>query len=85
MERLYKGGILAVAGERRVRGAVERTYVLAAGGTSLMPEDMATASPEDHLGYSTTFAVGLIAQFERYLRGPRIDPPATGPATAGWF
>jgi hypothetical protein len=78
IERLHRGGILAVAGERRVRGAVERTYVLAAGGASLSPEDLAEATREEHLGYFATFAAGLIAQFERYLQRPEIDLVADG-------
>jgi hypothetical protein len=78
LERLHRGGVLAIASERRVRGAVERTYVLAAGGASLSPEDLANATREEHLGYFTTFAVGLIAQFERYLQRPEIDLVADG-------
>ena len=73
IEKLYRGGALAVAAERRVRGAVERTYVLAEGGASLSPEDLAKASRDDHLGYFTAFAAGLISQFERYLERSEID------------
>jgi DNA-binding transcriptional ArsR family regulator len=78
LERLRQGGVLAVASERRVRGAVERTYVLAAGGATLSPEELANASRDDQLGYFTTFAVSLIAQFERYLRRPEVDRVADG-------
>src|SRR5450759_2000666 len=63
IDRLYRGGALAVAAERRVRGAVERTYVLAEGGASVSPKDLAKSSRDDHLGYFTAFAAGLIAQF----------------------
>jgi DNA-binding transcriptional ArsR family regulator len=73
IERLYRGGALAVAAERRVRGAVERTYVLAEGGISLSPEDLAKSSRDDHLGYFTAFAAGLIAQFEQYLERSEMD------------
>ena len=73
IERLYQGGALAIAAERRVRGAVERTYVLAEGGASLSPEDLAKSSRDDHLGYFTAFAAGLIAQFEQYLERSEID------------
>ena len=78
IERLHRGGVLAVAGERQVRGAVERTYVLAAGGSTLTPEDLAQATRDEHLGYFTAFAAGLIAQFERYLQRPEIDLVADG-------
>jgi hypothetical protein len=64
---------LAIAAERRVRGAVERTYVLAEGGSSVSPEDLAKSSRDDHLGYFTAFAAGLIAQFEQYLERSEID------------
>jgi hypothetical protein len=73
IERLYRGGALAVAAERRVRGAVERTYVLAEGGASVSPEDLAKSSRDDHLGYFTAFAAGLIAQFQQYLERSDID------------
>ena len=73
IERLYQGGALAVASQRRVRGAVERTYVLAEGGASLSPEELAKSSPDEHLGYFTAFAAGLIAQFEQYLERSEID------------
>jgi hypothetical protein len=73
IERLYRGGALAIAAERRVRGAVERTYVLAEGGAALSPEDLAKSSRDDHLGYFTAFAAGLIAQFEQYLERSEID------------
>jgi DNA-binding transcriptional ArsR family regulator len=73
IERLYRGGALAVAAERPVRGAVERTYVLAEGGASLSPDELARSSREDHLGYFTAFAAGLVAQFEEYLERSEAD------------
>ena len=73
IERLYRGGVLAIAAEQRVRGAVERTYVLVEGGASLSPADLAKASRDDHLGYFTVVAAGLIAQFEKYLERSEID------------
>ena len=73
IERLFQGGVLAIAAEKRVRGAVERTYVLAEGGASLSPEDLAKASHDDQLGYFTAFAAGLIAQFDQYLQSADVD------------
>src|SRR5215467_4010514 len=70
IERLHRGGVLAVAGER--------PYVLAAGGSTLTPEDLAQATRDEHLGYFTAFAAGLIAQFERYLQRPEVDLVADG-------
>src|SRR6202030_2077276 len=73
IERLYRGGALAISAERRVRGAVERTYVLAEGGSSVSPDDLAKSSRDDHFGCFTAFAAGLIAQFEQYLERSEID------------
>jgi len=73
IERLYRGGVLAIVSERRVRGALERTYVLAEGSASLSPEDVAKSSRDDHLGYFAAFAAGLIAQFGQYLDRSKID------------
>lgn len=73
IQRLYRGGALAVAAERRVRGAVERTYVLVEAGVSLSAADLSRSSRDDHLLYFTAFAAGLIAQFEQYLQRTRID------------
>src|SRR5260370_31839500 len=79
IERLFQGGVLAIAAEKRVRGAVERTYVLAEGGASLSPEDLAQASRDDHLGYFTAFGAGLIAHVEQYLQRAKIDFLKDGP------
>jgi len=73
IDRLYRGGALAIGAERKVRGAVERTYVLAEGGASVSPEDLAMSSRDSHLGYFTAFAAGLIAQFKQYLERSDID------------
>jgi hypothetical protein len=78
IDRLHRGGVLAVASERRVRSTIERTYVLAAGGSSVSPEELANATRDEQLGYFTTFAAGLIGQFERYLQRPEIDMLADG-------
>jgi hypothetical protein len=73
IERLFQGGVLAIAAEKRVRGALERTYVLADGGASLTAEDLTKASHDDQLGYFTAFAAGLIAQFDQYLQSADVD------------
>jgi hypothetical protein len=73
IERLFLGGVLAIAAEKRVRGAVERTYVLAEGGASLSPEDLARASREDQIGYFAAFVSGLIAQFDQYLQRADLE------------
>src|SRR5260370_34117465 len=73
IERLFQGGVLAIAAEKRGRGAVERTDVLAEGGASLSPEGLAQGSRDDQLGYFTAFAAGLIAPCEQYPERAHID------------
>lgn len=69
---LRGGGILAVAGERRVRGATERRFVLHPGAASLGPADLAGATRDDHLRWFATYLAGLLDAFARYL--DRGDP-----------
>ena len=75
---LYRGGVLAIASSRRVRGTQEHTYVLAAGAALLRPADLAAATREDHLRYFNAFLAGLTAQFARYLQRPAIDLRSDG-------
>jgi DNA-binding transcriptional ArsR family regulator len=76
VQALYRAGVLAIARSRRVRGTIERTYVLAAGGGRLPAGEFATASREDHLRYFNAFLGSLAAEFARYLRREKIDPIA---------
>ncbi len=64
---LRAGGVLAVAGERKVRGATERRYELHPGAASLGPADLAAASREDHLRWFASFLAGLLGAFGRYV------------------
>ncbi|HSW43052.1 MAG TPA: helix-turn-helix domain-containing protein [Patescibacteria group bacterium] len=64
---LRRGGILAAAEERRVRGATERRFVLHPGAASLGPDDLAAATREDHLRWFATYLAGLLDGFGRYL------------------
>jgi DNA-binding transcriptional ArsR family regulator len=72
---LRQGGIITFAdeprpreaGERRTRGAVERRYVLRAGAASLAPEDLASATPDDHLRWFASFLASLLGSFSRYV------------------
>lgn len=64
--RLVEGGVLEVAAERHVRGAVERTYRLVAGGTS----------PEGQFREFAAFAGSLIGGFGAYLAKPSADASA---------
>ncbi|HKV87570.1 MAG TPA: helix-turn-helix domain-containing protein [Candidatus Dormibacteraeota bacterium] len=73
IERLHRGGALEVVAERRIRGAVERTFAIAAGGGLLSPDDLARMSRDEQLGYFQAFLAGLIDQFDKYLERPDID------------
>ncbi|GGV08283.1 transcriptional regulator [Actinomadura cremea] len=75
---LAKGGLLEVAGERRVGGAQERVYALPPGGAALDGEALAAATPEDHGRYFTSFVSSLLAEFSRYLARDEIDVVADG-------
>ncbi|HEX9338211.1 MAG TPA: helix-turn-helix domain-containing protein, partial [Pseudonocardiaceae bacterium] len=46
--RLVDAGVLAVVAERRVRGALERTYVLRLTAATIGPDQLAEMSVEDH-------------------------------------
>jgi hypothetical protein len=72
---LVKAGVLQVTGERRVRGAIERTYTL-----DLNAGD-ADNQAVDHDRLRTMFTVfvaGLGHDLERYLERDEIDPVADG-------
>lgn len=71
--KLVAGGILTVAEERRVRGAVERVYRLSERQADLTEKDLAQASREDHMRYFMTFMASLLDDFARYLEQDTID------------
>lgn len=75
---LADAGVLAVVEERPARGTPQRVYALVEGGADLAAEDLAAATPEDHLRYFTIFAAGLIGDFGRYLAGGEADLVADG-------
>jgi DNA-binding transcriptional ArsR family regulator len=78
LNKLAEGGVLRVAGERQVRGAVEKTYELTAEHVSPAPEELARAGRDAWMRYFTTFVASLLGEFGRYLRRERVDPAADG-------
>ncbi|MFI1379678.1 helix-turn-helix domain-containing protein [Embleya sp. NPDC020886] len=71
---LVAGGILAVEGEERIRGAVERRYTLCRGKTVIDADTAASMTTED---YRRTFAVAMAtlqAEFNVYLDREGADP-----------
>jgi hypothetical protein len=71
--RLVQGGVLAVVAERRVRGAVERTYVLRTAAASISLDELAKMTPDQHRQAFLAYVAGLIGDFDRYLARGDID------------
>ncbi|GAA3043557.1 helix-turn-helix domain-containing protein [Pseudonocardia yunnanensis] len=68
---LVKAGVLLVVEERRVRGAVERTYEL---NTAAADSDNAGPDRDRLRTMFTVFIAGLAADFDRYLDRDDLDP-----------
>ena len=78
---LAEAGVLVVVGERRVRGAAERSYRLVTGAASVGAADAAAMSVDEHRRAFATFVAALLADFDRYAdaaAGPGLDPAADG-------
>jgi DNA-binding transcriptional ArsR family regulator len=74
VELLAGGGILEVADERRVRGAVERRFRLRVERASISAEQVAQLTADDHRhGFAAAMAA-LIAEFNSYLDHEGADP-----------
>jgi AcrR family transcriptional regulator len=76
--RLVEAGVLAVVGERRVRGALERTYVLRVSAALITPDQIATMSSDDMRQAFVAFVAGLLGDVDRYLARPDVDPVRDG-------
>jgi hypothetical protein len=76
--KLVDGGVLQVVGERRVRGALERTYVLRASAARLDATEIAAMSRDEHRQAFLAYVAGLIGDFDRYLARETIDPLRDG-------
>ncbi|MGY2001619.1 helix-turn-helix domain-containing protein [Blastococcus sp. SYSU DS1024] len=64
---LADAGVLEVVGERKVRGAAERSYRLVPAAAEVSADDLAAMTGEDHRRAFTTFVASLLADFDRYL------------------
>ena len=76
---LADAGVLEVVGERKVRGAAERSYRLVIDAASIDAGTAATMTPADHRRAFATFVAGLMADFDRYLER---SPAGTAPDLA---
>jgi hypothetical protein len=76
--KLVESGVLNIVSERRVRGAVERTYVLRTSAARLSLDEVAKMSPEELRQTFLAFVAGLIGDFDRYLARGDVDPVRDG-------
>jgi len=74
VDLLAGGGILEVAEERRVRGAVERRYRLRLDRASITPELAAQVTLDDHRQGFAAAVAALVAEFNAYLDRDGADP-----------
>ena len=70
---LADAGVLDVVAQRRVRGGIERTYVLAADAGKLGPEAVSTMSKDEVRHGFGVFVGALMESLGRYLDDPAAD------------
>jgi Helix-turn-helix domain len=71
---LTRAGVLQVVAEKRVRGAVERTYTLRLLGARIQPDEVTATTTEEHAQAFTAYVAGLLDDFDRYLAAGPPDP-----------
>ncbi len=76
--RLVDAGVLGVVSERRVRGAVERTYILRLAAAHIGLGEFEKMTVDDHRQAFIAFVAGLLGDFDRYLARGGIDPLRDG-------
>ena len=76
--RLTKAGVLQVVAERRVRGAVERTYTLRMYAAQIQPGEARAMTLDEHAHAFTAYIAGLLADFDRYIVSAPADPVDDG-------
>jgi hypothetical protein len=75
---LAKAGVLQVVAERRVRGAVERTYTLRQFAARISPDEAKRMSAEEHAQAFMVYVAGMLADADRYLAAGQPDPARDG-------
>ena len=76
--RLVDAGVLGVVSERRVRGALERTYILRVAAANIGVGQFEKMTVDEHRQAFTAFVAGLLGDFDRYLARGDIDPIRDG-------
>jgi hypothetical protein len=75
---LAREGVLEVIAERRVRGAVERTYALRLSAARMAPAEAAAMTAEEHAHAFMAYVAGMLADADRYLAAGHPDPARDG-------
>jgi len=75
---LTREGVLQVVAERRVRGAVERTYTLRLMAAQVLPGEADAMTAGEHAQAFMAFIAGIISDFDHYLARGEPDPPRDG-------
>lgn len=75
---LTKAGVLQVVAERRVRGAVERTYTMRLFAAQIQPDEARAMTLDEHTRAFTAYVAGLLADFDRYIATAPADPVSDG-------
>ncbi len=76
--RLVDAGVLSAVAERRVRGAVERTYVMRATAATIGLDEIERMSRDEHRHAFMAFVAGLLGDLDRYLEREDFDPLRDG-------
>ena len=75
IKALYEADLLQVVEERQVRNVTEKVYTLAPGAAALSAEDLAEATPDDHMRYFTMFVSSLLHHLREEVSFPASSPP----------
>jgi hypothetical protein len=75
---LAREGVLQVVAERRIRGAVERTYILRLSAARIGPGEVAAMPAEEHSQAFMAYIAGMLADADRYLAAGQPDPVRDG-------
>jgi hypothetical protein len=75
---LANAGVLQVVAERRVRGAVERTYTLRLFAARIGPDEARAMTAEQHGQAFMAYVAGMLADADRYLASDPPDPVRDG-------
>jgi DNA-binding transcriptional ArsR family regulator len=81
--KLTGAGVLHVVAERRVRGAVERTYTLRAAAAQIQPGEARAMTSDQHTQAFLAYVAGLLADFDRYIGTAPPDPAREAGYRAG--